>query len=94
MGDVRGKGLMLGVEFVKDKVTKECFDPSVDFAHKFSHNALEIGLLVNPGIKYDKGQRGDGTLVGPCFEVNKEEIEKFIDMFDRALTKTEKENGF
>lgn len=94
MGDIRGKGLMIGVEFVKDKETKECFDPSIDFAHKFTHNALGAGLLVNPGSKYDMGQRGDGTLVGPCFEVKKEEIEAFIDMFDKALSVTEREVGF
>ncbi|MDD4592119.1 MAG: aminotransferase class III-fold pyridoxal phosphate-dependent enzyme [Parabacteroides sp.] len=91
LGDVRGIGLMVCTEFVKDKNTRESFDPEVNFTGKFINNAREEGLLLNAGSKYNKGIRGDGALIGPCFEVSKEEIEIIVDRVDKALSNTEKE---
>ena len=89
MGDVRGRGLMLGVEFVKDKDTKECFDPSANFAKEMNINATDFGLMINPASKFDMGLKGDGTIMGPCFEVNENEIGMLLERFDAALSKTE-----
>ena len=90
IGDVRGKGLMLGVEFVKDKETKEMFDPAENFTMTMNQNAQKLGLMINPSSKFDKGQRGDGTIMGPCFEVNEAEIGLLLERFEAALTQTEK----
>lgn len=91
MGNVRGKGLMIGVEFVKDKKTKEYFDPTLNFTKAMNQNAQKLGLMINPSSKFDKGQGGDGTLMGPCFEVKKEEIDLLLERFEEALSITERE---
>ena len=91
MGDVRGKGLMIGVEFVKDKETKEYFDPKLNFTKAMNQNAQHLGLMINPSSKFDKGQGGDGTLMGPCFEVTQPEIDLLLERFEQALTQTEEE---
>jgi diaminobutyrate-2-oxoglutarate transaminase len=49
IGDVRGKGLMIGVEFVKDTVTKE---PFVDFVKEFRVQCLQRGLIFEVGGHY------------------------------------------
>lgn len=94
IGDVRGMGLMVGVEFVKNKETRECFASSTGYAGKFVGTAAKMGLIINPNSGFDKGRAGDGTLIGPCFEVTQEEIDKIINLFDKALTSVEKENGY
>jgi alanine-glyoxylate transaminase/(R)-3-amino-2-methylpropionate-pyruvate transaminase len=46
IGDVRGKGLMLGIEFVKDRATKE---PAKEACAQVVENARELGLLLGKG---------------------------------------------
>lgn len=46
IGDVRGKGLMLGIEFVKDRATKE---PAKEICAQVVENARELGLLLGKG---------------------------------------------
>ena len=82
---------MIGVEFVKDKQTRDCFDPSLNFTRALNQNALKQGLMINPASKFDKGQKGDGTLIGPCFEVTENEIRLLLEKFEAALSMTEAE---
>ena len=89
IGNVRGIGLMLGIEFVKDKETRECFEPEKKFAHTMNLNATKAGLMINPASGFHMGIKGDGTIVGPCFEVNENEIDLLLERFDKALSVTE-----
>ena len=82
---------MIGVEFVKNKDTKEYFDPVLNFTGTMNQNAQHLGLMINPASKFDKGQGGDGTLMGPCFEVTQKEIDLLLERFELALIQTEKE---
>jgi 4-aminobutyrate aminotransferase len=45
IGDVRGKGMMIGLEFIKDPAGKE---PAVELVHKLIHEAFQRGLLLLP----------------------------------------------
>ena len=49
IGEVRGKGLMIGIEMVKDKASKE---PYPEFVKSFKHNCLQKGLLFEVGGHY------------------------------------------
>jgi diaminobutyrate-2-oxoglutarate transaminase len=49
VGEARGKGLMLGVEFVKDKATKE---PAPDFAARVRTLCHQRGVLIEIGGHY------------------------------------------
>lgn len=89
IGDVRGLGLMVGIEFVKDQRTKEFLDPSLNFGQKFEDMCRDHRLFVLNTARFDKGKRGDGTMVGPNFEVSPAEIEQIITIIDEVLTEME-----
>lgn len=48
VGEVRGSHFMIGIEFVKDKVSKEIFDPSLNIGLKVAQKCQEKGLIARP----------------------------------------------
>ena len=93
IGNVSGKGLMLGVEFVKDKATKEPFDPNLKIADRLMLAAMDMGLFVMNTAGFAEEGAGDGIMFGPCFEITKEEVDKMLEIFEKAIDKIESEEG-
>jgi len=91
IGDIRGKGLLMGIELVKNRKTKEPFDPSLRVANRLQQIAMEKGVMVYPTFGVDNGVRGDTFLVSPPFIITKGEIDTAFDMLNEALTDFEKE---
>lgn len=79
IGDVRGKGLLLGVEIVKDRETKI---PDDDLGRKICDRCLELGLNMN--IVRMKGY-GSVFRIAPPLTITKEEIDLGIDILHRAI---------
>lgn len=90
VGDVRGKGLMLGMEFVQDKETREPFPPKQKIGYLVGSAAFEEGLIVYPGAGSVDGERGDHILIGPPLTIEPKEINSLVEILDVALTKVEK----
>jgi 4-aminobutyrate aminotransferase-like enzyme len=82
VGDVRGMGLMLGIEIVKDKKTKE-FAPNETLA--IMEGAKESGVLLGRG-----GNEGNVIRVQPPLIVKKEHVDKVLEALDTACSKVEK----
>ncbi len=94
VGDVRGKGLMIGIELVKDKATKESFPITEKVAPRVQEICIdEEDMLIEASQGCNKGQAGDALLLSPAFVVTKEQIDEMITRLDRALTKVEKQLG-
>ena len=93
VGDVRGMGLMWGLEFVKNKDTKETFDPSLHVYQEVYDTARSKGLLVLPTGGCDKGNAGDLALIGPPLTISKKEIDELVGILDESLTEVEKRLG-
>lgn len=93
VGDVRGRGLLAGVEFVADTKTKEPFDRSLRFAERFTRIAQDEGLIVWPNVGHADGTRGDLAMLAPPFIINDDEIEEIVSRFSLALEKTARETG-
>lgn len=74
VGDVRGIGLLWGVEFVADKSTKFPFPPGRNFAGRVASAALKRGLLVYPMQGSVDGISGDHLLLAPPAIITPEEI--------------------
>jgi hypothetical protein len=73
VGDVRGLGLLLGVEFVKDKTTREPFAKEQNIAEKIRQACLEENVLTYPTQGCVDGTRGDHILLAPPFTISPEE---------------------
>jgi adenosylmethionine-8-amino-7-oxononanoate aminotransferase len=85
VGDVRGRGLLAGIEFVADPSTREPLPRATAFAETFTAAALDAGLVVWPNVGHADGTRGDLALLAPPFVVTEEEIEEMVARFTRAL---------
>ncbi len=79
IGQVRGRGLMIGVEFVKDRLTREPDDKVRDRA--VDHAFLRGMLLLGCGKSVIR--------FAPPLSVTKAEIDEAMDIFDEALTAAE-----
>ena len=82
VGDVRGRGLMIGIEIVKDKATRE---PAVELSNRVETLAFERGLIM-------LGCGETSLRLSPPLIVSKEEATVALDILEEALTQAEKEH--
>ena len=87
IGDIRGRGLFLGLEFVADRETKKPFDPQKAIHKHFKAAAFEAGLICYPMGGTIDGQHGDHVLLAPPFIINDSQINECVDKIDIALKK-------
>jgi adenosylmethionine-8-amino-7-oxononanoate aminotransferase len=85
VGDVRGRGLMCGLEFVKDKETKEPFPPELKVCGLVFAEALERGLITFPCTGCVDGVAGDMMLVTPPLIITREQVDEMIDIFKASI---------
>jgi adenosylmethionine-8-amino-7-oxononanoate aminotransferase len=88
VGDVRGRGLLAGIEFVEDKATKRPFPPSVRFAESFARIALDLGLVVWPNAGQLSDGTGDLAMLAPPFVIDEEQIGELVSLFRQAVERT------
>ena len=81
VGDVRGKGLLAGVEFVADTATRAPFPRSLKFAERFVRIAQDEGLIVWPNVGHADGTNGDLVMLAPPFIVTEPEIDEIVERF-------------
>lgn len=93
VGDTRGIGCLWGIEFVKDKRTKESLDPTIGFCQRLYHRAMENGLYLQAMSGCDDGKAGDMVLFAPAYIVTDEQLDEIFQIFDRVLTEVEAESG-
>jgi hypothetical protein len=88
VGDVRGRGLLAGLEFVADKKTKAPFPRKLKFAETFAAAALDAGLVIWPNVGQADGENGDLVMAAPPFIITEAEIDELVSRFKTALAKT------
>ncbi|MDR0520046.1 MAG: aminotransferase class III-fold pyridoxal phosphate-dependent enzyme [Clostridiales Family XIII bacterium] len=94
MGDIRGRGLMVGIELVKDKETREPFDPALGMASQVQDECLDgQNMIIEASSGCNKGTSGDALVISPAFVVTSDEIDMIVDKLDKAITKVEAKNG-
>lgn len=90
IGDVRGLGLLWGVELVMDPVAKTPFPAEANLFARVTALAKEEGLLIYPRRTLD-GLAGDHFLVSPPFTITADEVELLLERLGRALERLERE---
>jgi adenosylmethionine-8-amino-7-oxononanoate aminotransferase len=88
VGDIRGRGLFVGLEFVRDRDTREPFDPGLRLHATLKRVAMENGLLCYPMGGTIDGRRGDHVLLAPPFVVSDDEIDEIVARLQRAIHRT------
>jgi len=88
VGDVRGRGLLAGIEFVEDKGSRAPFPRSEKFAERFADAALAAGITVWPNVGHADGTSGDAALIAPPFIITEPEIDEIVGRLTTALEKT------
>jgi adenosylmethionine-8-amino-7-oxononanoate aminotransferase len=85
VGDIRGKGLMVGIEFVENRTSKQPFPRERHFAEKVVHAALRNGLVLWYNTGHVDGGDGDLIILGPPFTITREEIDELVDLLTATL---------
>jgi len=85
VGDVRGLGLFAGVEFVRDRDTKETFAPALKVNALISNLAFDKGLIVYPGGGGADGVNGDHVLIAPPFIITEEQVDQLVAILDEVI---------
>ncbi len=88
VGDVRGRGLLAGVEFVEDKTTRTPLPRPARFAEAFTEAAQQAGLVVWPNVGHADGTNGDLVMIAPPFVVTEPEIDEIVRRLAEALEMT------
>jgi adenosylmethionine-8-amino-7-oxononanoate aminotransferase len=78
VGDIRGRGLFLGIEFVEDRATKATFDPALRIHARLKQAAFERGLMVYPMGGTIDGQRGDHLLLAPPYNIEPAHVDELV----------------
>lgn len=85
VGDIRGRGLFMGVELVQDRETKQPFDPALKLHARIKQSAMDNGLMVYPMGGTIDGQYGDHVLLAPPFIVTSADIDEIVDRLTTSI---------
>ncbi len=85
VGDIRGRGLFQGIEFVKDRSTKQPFPPTDGLAGKIKKAAFEAGLICYPMPGTRDGKIGDHVLLAPPFILDDGQIDEIVMKLSQAV---------
>jgi adenosylmethionine-8-amino-7-oxononanoate aminotransferase len=88
VGEIRGRGLMIGLELVADRGSRAPFPRAERVTEAIVHNARERGLLVYSGTGLADGTDGDAILLGPPFVVTDGELVAIADRLTSAIEAT------
>ncbi|KFY31828.1 hypothetical protein V493_00758 [Pseudogymnoascus sp. VKM F-4281 (FW-2241)] len=79
VGDIRGKGLFWGIEFVRDKVTKVPFHKALNVASTISEMALkDFNITLYPGQGTVNGVDGDHVIVAPAYSIARDAVDYIV----------------
>ncbi len=81
IGDVRGMGLMIGIELVADKKTKQPFELSERFGARIWERCVEKGVLIR--------NLADTFVISPPLTLKKEHVDLMVDVFEGAIAAIE-----
>ncbi|KEJ95938.1 Adenosylmethionine-8-amino-7-oxononanoate aminotransferase [Pseudosulfitobacter pseudonitzschiae] len=85
VGDIRGRGLFRGIEFVMDRETKAPFPPERALHKALKKATFEAGLICYPMGGTIDGQRGDHILLAPPFILDDSHIEEIVTKLGTAI---------
>ena len=90
IGDIRGMGLLIGIEFVSDAKTRAPFPADARVAARIQEDAFEAGVVTYPIQGCADGVRGDHILIAPPFTITTGMIHMLVSGLERAIGELER----
>jgi adenosylmethionine-8-amino-7-oxononanoate aminotransferase len=91
VGDIRGRGLFMALELVRDRATKEPFAPELKLHAAIKREAMARGLMVYPMGGTIDGRSGDHVLLAPPFIVSAGELSEIVSRLEDAVNSAVKQ---
>jgi adenosylmethionine-8-amino-7-oxononanoate aminotransferase len=85
VGDVRGRGYLIGVEFVKDRVSKEPFSAERAMSYDVGRQAFRSGLICYPCAGNVGNAAGDTVIIAPPLNATDDEMRELVEKFTAAV---------
>lgn len=85
IGDVRGEGLLLGIEFVQDRKTRKPFPRSMQFQEKIVQTAFDHGIILVGGSGTGSGIDGDHISISPPFVITESECDEIVAILESSI---------
>lgn len=90
VGEVRGKGLLIGIEFVADKEKRTPFPKDKNVTAMITNLAFDKGVLVMPGAPGTvDGVLGDHIAISPPFTINEDEVSETVRVVSECVAEAE-----
>ncbi len=86
VGDIRGRGLFIGVELVSDRDSKQAFDPALKVHKAIERHAMEDGLLCYAIGGTIDGRQGNHVLLAPPYNISETEQNELVEKLVKAVT--------
>ncbi len=93
VGDIRGRGLFVGVELMRDRASRAPFDPQLKLHAAIKRQAMERGLMAYPMGGTIDGRHGDHVLLAPPFICTPHDIERIVERLGDAIDAALAGNG-
>ena len=88
VGDIRGRGLLVGIEFVADRASKESLNPKYSFHAVLKRVCQQNGLLCYPAGGTVDGRHGDHVLLAPPYIANKTIINHIVELLTASINES------
>jgi adenosylmethionine-8-amino-7-oxononanoate aminotransferase len=85
VGDVRGRGLLWGIELVEDVASRRPFPRAAGWTAAVTAGCLKAGLIVYPSTGVANGVDGDAVMLAPPFVATEAELGEMVDILDHVL---------
>jgi adenosylmethionine-8-amino-7-oxononanoate aminotransferase len=85
VGDVRGRGLFLGIELVQDRASKRPFDPAMKLHARLREAGMSEGMMCYPTGGCVDGKRGDHVILAPPYIVTDREVDEIVERTGRTI---------
>ncbi len=85
VGDIRGRGLFIGIEIVRDRESRQAFDNSAALAATLKQRGMDNGLIIYPGSGSVDGKCGTHVLLAPPFIYEDRHVDELINKLTRVL---------
>jgi adenosylmethionine-8-amino-7-oxononanoate aminotransferase len=95
VGEVRGKGLLTGIEFVADQDRRTPFDPAAGVTARIVDRAFDKGVLIMPGAPgLVDGVRGDHVAISPPYTISPSQVEETTSVMEESIREVGRELGY